>query len=133
MKTVPHTGTIHLGILTKDIKTTVEFYEFLGFKIVKQSDCGDLFFMEMGNFTIETFISPEVHPIDGAIDHLCLDTDDIDTAYEMVKERGYELLTPVIFEQVMCHYPIRFIKFRGPNKEIIELLQTYPDYQPNDH
>lgn len=128
MKTVPTSGTFHLGILTQDIQKTVAFYEMLGFVVVNRSDSGDLFFLERGNLQIETFISANVHPTDGAIDHLALDTEDVDGAFEIIRNGGYELLTPQVYELVMCHHPIRFFKFRGPNREIIELIQTFPEY-----
>ena len=128
MKVTPTLGTFHLGILTDEIEKTVEFYEMLGFRIVDHSDSGDLYFLERGNLQIETFISDKLNRFDGAIDHLALDTDDIDGAFEIIREGGWELLTPEVFELVMTHHRIRFFKFRGPNREIIEFIETYPGY-----
>lgn len=85
------TGIQHIGIPTNDIKATIAFYEQLGFQVVFQTiNQGEsVAFLQLGNLVIETYESKSAVMQAGAIDHIALDVKDIDTLYEVMKDKHF--------------------------------------------
>lgn len=90
------TGLQHLGLPTAALDETAAFYESLGFvrahSTVNPGTGERVCFLTCGGLCIETYecAAPARRP--GAIDHLALDVDDIESAWEEVRMAG---LAPV--------------------------------------
>ena len=117
--------TFHLGVPTEDIQSTVNFYESLGFNLVRKEQNGDvpIAFLQADNLMIEAYENKQAVRCAGALDHLCLDTPDINAAYQNVCALGYRIADPGVEELPFWDCGIRFFKFYGPNDEIIEFCQ----------
>ena len=90
------TGLQHVGIPTNDVEGTMKFYESLGFKkagLFKfDNDSKNDAFMRLGNLTIETWDGDPTAKEDGAINHISLNTPDIEKAFSDAKEAGLNLV-----------------------------------------
>ena len=95
------TGLAHIALFTKDLKTSTAFYEALGGVVTDHAD------VEKPTGT----------------NHIAIEVDDIDAAFADVKAAGVssfrteEPMTMPIFGG------IRNLFFKGPDGELIELLQ----------
>jgi catechol 2,3-dioxygenase-like lactoylglutathione lyase family enzyme len=122
------TGVQHIGIPTNDMNATVEFYQRLGFTIafetiIKEENCRVCFF-KLDTLCIEAYENHQAVMKPGAIDHLTIDTTDIDAAFEFVKKGGFKLLNDGIQSiPVFWANGVKFFKIEGPNREIIEFCQ----------
>jgi catechol 2,3-dioxygenase-like lactoylglutathione lyase family enzyme len=122
------TGIQHIGLPTNDMKATADFYQSLGFTIafetvVKEDNCRVCFF-KLGNFCIEAYENHQALMKPGAIDHIALDTTDIEAAFEFAKKGGFKLLNTEI--QCIPSFwanGVKFFKIEGPNRENIEFCQ----------
>lgn len=118
------TGLQHIGIPSRDLQSAVAFYEALGFTKIYETPNGEenVAFMELGGLVIELYGNRPVRGCSGAIDHIALDSTDIEASYAACKELGltfYEEITPLPFWE----NGIRYFSIIGPNKEIIEVCQ----------
>ncbi|WP_143462169.1 VOC family protein [Levilactobacillus enshiensis] len=120
------TGIQHVGIPTADLDKTMAFYESLGFERAGLFPNGKnrCAFMRLGNLTIETWEGDPTNPTAGAINHISLNTTDVDAAFAAAKEQGLDLVNdevqsiPTFWEK-----GIRFFNILGPNHETIEFCQ----------
>lgn len=119
------TGLQHFGLPTNSMEKTLQFYQTLGFELVHDTFDGDVrvCFLKLANVCVETYETGEAVGHRGAIDHICLDVDDLDAAWDAVLAAG---LTPV--EKEPCFLPfwekgVRFFNVEGPNAEIVEFGQ----------
>ncbi|NRO27042.1 VOC family protein [Lactobacillus helveticus] len=120
------TGIQHVGIPSKDLDKTIAFYESLGF------NQADLFhngknrcaFMRFGNLTIETWEGDPVAMKAGAINHISLNTVNVDKAFADAKAQGLNLKDNEI-QSIPSFWDkgIRFFNILGPNEETIEFCQ----------
>lgn len=118
--------SFHLGIPTHDIKASVQFYERLGFEVINEEKKAAIpvVFLKSGNLLIESYqIAGPIANITGAIDHLCINTDDLETAYQTMKNYGYEFAQEEVEELPYWSNGIRFFKVYGPSREIVEICQ----------
>lgn len=122
------TGVQHIGIPTNDMNATVDFYERLGFTIafetvLKEENCRVCFF-KLGNLCIEAYENRQALMKTGAIDHIAIDTSDIESAFEFAKEKGLKLLDTEI-QSIPAFWAngVKFFKVEGPNHEVIEVCQ----------
>ena len=146
------TGLHHFNLIVADKEKTKAFYHgLLGLEIALETEIDDeefsrgvglpgtkvlavFFKLPSNSGLIETFQS--VHPVgkpipagakanDGGWQHLCFQVDDIEKTTAELKAKGITFLsTPVtISRQHPFFAGVRFCYFRGPDGEILELLQ----------
>lgn len=118
------TGLQHIGIPSEDLQKSVAFYEALGFTKIYETANGDenVAFMELGGLVVELYGNRAVKGVSGAIDHIALNSTDIDASYAACKELGltfFEHITPLPF----WANGIRYFSVIGPSKETIEVCQ----------
>lgn len=92
------TGIGHIGLPTRDMNATLEFYEGLGFSIdwkIEKEGAILLAFLKLGDCVFETFVNPNAAGVPGAIDHLALSVSDVDSVYRLITESGrYQVIEP---------------------------------------
>jgi catechol 2,3-dioxygenase-like lactoylglutathione lyase family enzyme len=125
----------HLGIPVSDLKKSEMFYSRLGFKNVMSSpfdmngDTGHVAMMELNGMIIEIYQFPpaELAEIktrkDGHIDHIAFDVDDVDVAYETLKNNSFQ---PLEEQPVFLPYwkdGCRYFTILGPDGERLEFNQ----------
>jgi catechol 2,3-dioxygenase-like lactoylglutathione lyase family enzyme len=117
-------GIQHIGVPTNDMKATVDFYKKLGFKIVHEGriDC-DVCFLRLDNLVVEAYENRQAVMKSGAIDHISLDCTDIEAAFAEAQNAGFDIIGGAIESLPLWENGVRFFKFEGPNKEIIEYCQ----------
>ena len=115
----------HIGVPTKDIEKTVEFYENLGFEKVyeKTKDSKHTAFMKLGDAMIEVYASEIDTMMFGSVDHIALNVDDIEAINKEVTELGYEALEGGIITLPFWKNGSKFFSIAGPNNEKIEFNQ----------
>lgn len=119
------TGIQHIGIPTNDIEETIRFYEQLGFQVAFLTKNGDetIAFLQLHNLIIETYENKLAVMQAGAIDHLSLDVKNIDSLFELIKQKGFFLLDEHVNELPFWENGVRFFTILGPNKEKIEFCE----------
>jgi catechol 2,3-dioxygenase-like lactoylglutathione lyase family enzyme len=118
-------GMQHIGLPTNDMKKTIEFYEALGFQIATRHDNGgvDVVFLTLGNVCVETYENGQAALCHGAIDHICLDVDDVEKAWDEVVAAGFTPIESEIQALPFWSNGVRFFNILGPNHEKIEFGQ----------
>ena len=118
-------GMQHIGLPTNDMKATIAFYESLGFEIATRHDNGgvDVVFLTLGNVCVETYENGQSVGIHGAIDHICLDVDDIEKTWEEAKALGLNFIDSEINFLPFWANGVRFFNVLGPNGEKVEFGQ----------
>ena len=90
-------GLQHVGLPTNDLKATIAFYESLGFETVyqvKNEAAGeDVAFLRLKNLTIEAYENGRAAMQSGAIDHIAIDVVDVEAAYRLAQEQGYQIVS----------------------------------------
>lgn len=122
------TGIQHIGIPTNDLAATKEFYTDLGFELVyetiNEKANEPVAFLQAGDILIETYENKKAAMARGSIDHIAMNVPDIEAAYAVAKERGYQFLeSDEIVFLPFWEKGIRYFLIEGPNKEPIEFLQ----------
>lgn len=126
----------HIGIPVTDLKTSMVFYEKLGFIMVMESlfefkgGHGTCIMMKFGNIMMELYQLPErdLPGIkgrgDGHIDHIAFDVPDIDEAFSALKQGGYTVLeeTPTFLK--FWKNGCKFFNILGPDGERLEFNQV---------
>ena len=111
------TGLAHIALFTKDLKTSTAFYEALGGVVTDHADVekptgtNHITMVQMPGFFLEIIEPHDGSPVTaegGLFPHIAIEVDDIDTE---------EPMTMPIFGG------IRNLFFKGPDGELIELLQ----------
>lgn len=118
------TGIQHLGIPTNDLKKTIDFYKSLGFKPVFENE-GRVCFLELGTLVIETYPAEDgpAAMCNGAIDHVALNVKNIEEAWKLANEGGYELLDTGINFLPFFANGVKYFTILGPNHEKVEFNQ----------
>ena len=122
------TGIQHIGLPTNDLNKTIAFYESLGFEKTFETTLPTDYvaFLQLKNIVIEAFQStgePAAPGKSGAIDHISLDVDDIEAAWNAVKAAGFTPLEAEIDGLPYFEKGVRFFNIAGPNAETIEFCQ----------
>lgn len=121
------TGLQHIGLPTEKFQITVDFYESLGFCEILRTEVGEsnqpVSFLQNGNLVMEVYGCEKTSGWTGAIDHIALDVNDIDDAYEAIKQMGLNLLDDKIESLPFWENGIRFFTVVGPNGEKVEFCQ----------
>lgn len=120
-------GLQHLGLPTGALDATVAFYESLGFTVALSTinpNTGErVCFLTCKGLCIETYECAEPAGRAGAIDHLALDVDDVEAAWEAVRAAGYTPLEDDIQFLPFWENGVRFFNILGPNGEKVEFSQ----------
>ena len=117
------TGIQHLGIPTGDPAKTVAFYKSLGFTPIFEKE-NTVCFLQLGTLVIETYPAESKPAMcNGAIDHVALNVKDIDEAWKLVNEGGYELLDTGINFLPFFENGVKYFTILGPNHEKVEFNQ----------
>lgn len=118
-------GSHHIGIPTNDIKASVDFYKLLGFTVNMETVMPDgtpFVFLQLGNITVETYQNNAAAGRDGAVDHIALETTDIDAAFAEAKAAGFKMLNDEVGTAPLWN-GMRYFFIEGPNKERVEFCQ----------
>lgn len=118
----------HIGITTRDIEKSIEFYKVLGFKesktwgegkkrvVMLESDEGAI---------VELFADGEDLLPEGSFRHLALKVDNTRELFEKIKVHGAEIVSEPRDMDLPSNppVPVTLAFFKGPDGEIIELFQ----------
>ena len=121
------TGVQHIGVPTNDLEKTVAFYETIGFQPVLETvnEAAN----ERGAVGDEDDAEPaligaiEAVGKPGAIDHIALDTTDVEAAFTAAKEAGLTMLDDEIHGLPFWANGVKFFTVEGPNGEKVEFCQ----------
>ncbi|KJY57306.1 Glyoxalase-like domain protein [Lactobacillus kimbladii] len=119
-------GLQHVGIPTKKFDESGDFYQSLGFKLVNTEDNqgSRVAFYQLGTLMLESWESPQEAPGKvGAINHIALDTNDINRAFAEVQKLNVQFVENGIQSLPYWENGIKYFNFYGPNKEIFEVCQ----------
>ena len=118
-------GLQHIGVPTKNIEETIEFYGKLGFEIAFQTvdDDGKVAFLKLGNLVIETYENEDATMKSGAVDHIALDVKDIEKVYELINQEGLNTTQDTVHFLSFWENGVKFFTIEGPNKEKVEFSQ----------
>ena len=120
-------GLQHVGLPTNDLKATIAFYEGLGFETVYQvrneAAGEDVAFLRLKNLTIEAYENGQAAMQSGAIDHLAIDVDDVEAAYRLAQEQGYQIVSNGVEFLPFWQKGVKFFILLGPNQERVEFNQ----------
>jgi lactoylglutathione lyase len=123
-------GLQHVGIPTDKFNESQEFYESLGFKLINSevNEGTKVAFYQLDSFVLESWESEtEAIGKPGAINHIALDTTNIEAAFERISEIGVEFVEKKINTLPYWEHGIKFFNFYGPNREIFEVCQINKD------
>ena len=119
-------GLQHVGIPTKKFDESGDFYQSLGFKLVNTEDNqgSRVGFYQLGSLMLESWESPQEAPEKiGAINHIALETNDINRAFAEVQKLNVQFVEDGIQSLPYWENGIKYFNFYGPNKEIFEACQ----------
>lgn len=118
-------GVQHIGVPTKDMKASAEFYQALGFEEAfgTVNDGSRVKFFRLNNLVMEVYESEDATMRYGAIDHVALDVADIEETYKEVCAMGLNTLNDQIHFLPFWDNGVKFFTIEGPNKERIEFSQ----------
>lgn len=119
------TGLQHIGLPTNDMAATKAFYEGLGFEAVYETINGaeKVAFLRLGDLTIEAYENGQAKLESGAIDHIAINTTDVDAAYRLAEEQGCKIVSSGIEQLPFWENGVKFFIILGPNQERIEFNQ----------
>ena len=84
------TGVQHVVVPTNDLEKTIEFYHSLGFttalETYNEAAKHRAVFLQLGNLIIESYENGCAVGHPGAIDHIALNTTDIEATYALAKK-----------------------------------------------
>ncbi len=116
------TGIQHIGLPTSKMEDTLSFFKFLGFKVAHNTqNKGDkVYFLTLKDICIETYEVDAPAGKCGAIDHICLNVDNVEATWDAVKEAGYIPIENEIQELPFWEKGVKFFNIMGPNGEKVE-------------
>lgn len=118
-------GVQHIGLPTKCFDRTVAFYQNLGFtQIYSTLNNGQhVAFLKQGNLVVETYESAEAAEKAGAWDHVALSCSDIESAFRIIQESAFEIVSNGIEFLPFFENGVKYFTFLGPNNEKVEFNQ----------
>ncbi|MBM7617021.1 lactoylglutathione lyase [Weissella uvarum] len=121
------TGLQHIGIPTRDMEATKEFWTKLGFNIKGEFMNGDVQvkFFEYKGVVIEAWegTDEEANETVGAINHISLDTTDADALFKEFQKSDFVLLNDEVQHLPFWDNGIKFFNIQGPDKQIVEFCE----------
>jgi lactoylglutathione lyase len=126
----------HIGIPVTDINASRLFYSKLGFNNVMEAPFkhdggkGTCVMMQRGNMIMELYqlpenVLPEIRKRgNGHIDHVAFDVSDIDEAFKVIKQAGFNVLeeAPVFLQ--FWKNGCKYFNITGPDGERLEFNQV---------
>jgi lactoylglutathione lyase len=120
-------GIQHIGISTDNMDETIKFYIDIGFTVVLRTETkknsNPVVFLRQKLLFFEIYHSSNDSERAGAIDHLSIDTSDINQTFEIIKQKGFKRLDDEIQYLPFWENGVRFFTIEGPNSEKIEFCQ----------
>lgn len=120
-------GLAHIGIPTKDMEKTLEFYYALGFEnilsTVNEATGQKVNFLKLGNVVMETYDEDNAAMCYGGIEHVAIDVKDIQAVYDLVCAKGLNTLNDQINFLPFWENGVKYFTIEGPNKEKVEFSQ----------
>ena len=124
MDTTKFIGAEHIGIPCRDIEETISFYEKLGFSLDWRTTSGtNVAFLSLGDMVIETYEAESLSKVNGAVDHIAIRVKDVESLYKEALAEGYEIASDGLECLPFLENGVKFFKFYGPNRELLELLE----------
>ena len=128
-------GIQHIGVPVTDIAASQVFYSKLGFSNVMKAPfkdnggTGTCVMMQRGNMIMELYQLPEAGLKEirsrgnGHIDHVAFDVSDIDEAFKVIKEAGFNVIeeAPVFLQ--FWKNGCKYFNITGPDGERLEFNQ----------
>ncbi len=128
-------GFQHLGLPVTNIERSEAFYSQLGFKTVMKTelpahdDAVKVIMMELKGFVMEMYqlarddLAEVRARADGHIDHIALDVQDIERAFEDMRARGLTILEDAPVFLPFWDKGVKYFNVRGPDGERVEFNQ----------
>lgn len=117
-------GLSHIGVPTRNLEESLEFYKSLGFEIVGMGNEGKedaVAFVGLQGVVFELYLSEEKQDIPGVVNHIALDVDDIEGTYLWAKKQGYKIVTPgIVSVPDFLGKGTSYFTIEGCNHELIE-------------
>lgn len=126
------TGLAHIALYTKDMETSLKFYETLGGIVTDQADVkkaigtNHIKIVQMPGFFLEIIEPHDGSPVTaegGLFPHIAIEVDDVDAAVADLKAAGINTFRTPEPNSMPIFGGIRNIFFYGPDGELLELLQ----------
>lgn len=119
------TGIQHIGIPTPDMDATIAFYTSLGFETIYQTinEGNRVVFFRLHNLVMETYEEAVCAMKAGAIDHIAIDVNDVESLYQAICENGMNNMNDTIHFLPFWANGFKYFKIKGPSEEIIEFGQ----------
>ncbi|MEJ5377546.1 MAG: VOC family protein [bacterium] len=117
----------HMHLICRDLEGMIRFFtEVLGARLALRRKFGtaDGATLDLAGATINLRVAKEEETLEESsaarygYDHLGVEVDDFQKAYEELKERGFEFYTPIQESHGIC-----FAFFKGPEDIRVELVQ----------
>ncbi len=125
----------HVGIPVTDLQRSENFYKSLGFENVMSAafqhngGSGRVAMMQQGDVIVEIYQMPEPELAgirqrrDGHVDHIAFDTEDIDHAFQTLKNAGFEVLEEAPVFLPFWKNGCKYFNIKGPDGERLEFNQ----------
>ena len=126
------TGLAHIALYTKDMETSVKFYETLGGVVTDHADVkkptgtNHIKMVQMPGFFLEIIEPHDGSPVTaegGLFPHIAIEVDDIDAAIADLKAAGITSFRNPEPNTMPIFGGIRNICLFGPDGELLEFLQ----------
>lgn len=120
------TGVQHVGIPTNRYVESVHFYEQLGFELVNtelQPNGGRVAFLQLANLVMEIYEADQPKMEAGSIDHIAMDTKNIEEIYKVVEQLGLKDVSDGVQTLPFWNNGIKYLIIEGPNRERLEFCQ----------
>ncbi|MFZ4827452.1 MAG: VOC family protein [Phototrophicaceae bacterium] len=126
------TGLQHIGLPVTNLQRSKLFYEQLGFHSVmhKTIPVARVEMMQLGNFILELYelTEPQRSAIaqrqDGHIDHIALNVQDCQAAFQELRGAGFATLEDEPIFLPFWEHGIRYFYILGPDGERIEFCEV---------
>lgn len=127
-------GLAHVGIYTKDMNKSKEFYvNTLGFEVIEEKVLDkpdnhhlDICMVKCGSLVVELLHHSDVNEnpegSNAAIEHLAMEVTELPQLVSDLKEKGIKFETDII-EVDNLFNGVRVIFFRGPSNEKLEFFE----------
>lgn len=126
------TGLAHIALFTKDLETSVKFYELLGGVVSDRADVkkptgtNHIAMMKMHGFYLEIIEPHDGSPVTnegGLFPHMAFEVDDIEAAVSDMKAAGITSFRSEPPMTLTIFGGIKNIFFFGPDGELLELVE----------
>ncbi len=125
-------GLAHIGLFCSDIEKTKLFYnKILGFKVIHENlvviDEGEIkvAFIALHDLTIEIVELPifDAKRADGLFDHIAFRVKNIESVVGRLKQADIQFEEDIYFAEHFWESGAKWIMFRGPDNERLELTE----------